>query len=647
MTDLPRGQGDNRNVSLGTAGWMPAAEAEQLAYEPGALWLGRSETEAAIPIGWRDDRHVITVAGTRAGKGTSLLVNNLCLYPGSVVCIDPKGENATLTAARRGQGSDTATPMGQRVYVLDPFNAAQVDQGYRAAFNPLDWIDTDNPEASDEAKRLADSLVVVAKGEDAHWDESARSVIEGLILHVLHAIEYEGRRNLLTVRQLLTRGDTQGVAEYVAYRRATEPEFEMPEPSAAAFDFLWKAMAESKAFHGIVAGVGASVLSMADRELSSVLSTARRNTDFLDSPLMRPVLDHSTFSLDALKSDPAGVTVYLCLPARYMNTHARWLRMMVGLTLDGMERLRGRPMSGHPVLLVLDEFAILDRMASLEKAIGQIAGFGVKIWAVLQDLTQLKALYKERWETFLGNAGLAMFFGNADQFTLDYISRRLGKVEVRKDVANRGEQVGSGTGSSYNPSGVASWGLGALTALIPGLSRSRQEGVAWGTSETVQKTELLNPDEAAKIFAAETGRMLAITPNHYPIAVRRTPYFADPAFAGLFDPHPDHGAAAAPAAPAAPPPAPERGETERLYAPEITEGLFRQPSHGTLMKWHSASGAAFKAGDLLAEIETRRQIIEVLALCDGVMRAHTTPEGGIVRSGLHLADIWIADAPAV
>ena len=71
----------------------------------------------------------------------------------------------------------------------------------------------------------------------------------------------------------------------------------------------------------------------------------------------------------------------------------------------------------HPVLFVLDEFAVLDHMESIEKAAGQIAGFGVKLWPVIQDLTQLQRDYKEAWETFMGNAGLMTFFGNTDLTT--------------------------------------------------------------------------------------------------------------------------------------------------------------------------------------------------------------------------------------
>ena len=62
-------------------------------------------------------------------------------------------------------------------------------------------------------------------------------------------------------------------------------------------------------------------------------------------------------------------------------------------------------------------------MESIEKAAGQIAGFGVKLWPVIQDLTQLQRDYREAWETFMGNAGLLTFFGNTDLTTTEHIAK--------------------------------------------------------------------------------------------------------------------------------------------------------------------------------------------------------------------------------
>src|SRR5262249_46015702 len=199
-------------MRVATAEWAdPALVETQYAYRDGTVWLGRSPSENQIPLGYRDDRHVCVVSGSRGGKGTSFIIPSLIEWPGSICVVDPKGENATITAARRGGGSNYAAGLGQAVRVLDPFKAGQVDDALRGRFNPLDALDPAHEETVDEAGRVADAIVVVHESNDPFWDESARSMVKGLILHILTAPEYEGRRNLVTLRRLILRGDWEAV----------------------------------------------------------------------------------------------------------------------------------------------------------------------------------------------------------------------------------------------------------------------------------------------------------------------------------------------------------------------------------------------------------------------------------------------------
>ncbi len=100
--DLPRGQkGQEDRVPRSRWGDGEAlGPAWGYAPEKNGLLLGRRN---GAELGWADDRHALTVAGTRAGKGVSLIIPNLLLYPGSVLAIDPKGELARVTGAQRGQ----------------------------------------------------------------------------------------------------------------------------------------------------------------------------------------------------------------------------------------------------------------------------------------------------------------------------------------------------------------------------------------------------------------------------------------------------------------------------------------------------------------------------------------------------------------
>ena len=75
---------------LGNAKWEEQQQVSmKYPFAEGKFWLGRAEDTTAI--GYRDDRHICLVSGSRGGKGTSIIVNNLCFWPGSAVVIDPNG----------------------------------------------------------------------------------------------------------------------------------------------------------------------------------------------------------------------------------------------------------------------------------------------------------------------------------------------------------------------------------------------------------------------------------------------------------------------------------------------------------------------------------------------------------------------------
>ena len=121
-------------------------------------------------------------------------------------------------------------------------------------------------------------------------------------------------------------------------------------------------------------------------------------------------------------------TIYLCLPVGRMESHYRWLRLIVQMACTVLEHLGPYPRNRPPILFMMEEFATLGHLQIMERAAAYFPGFGIKLWAVLQDTTQLQRYYQSSWETFLGNAGLLHCFSNGDQSTLEYISKRLEKL---------------------------------------------------------------------------------------------------------------------------------------------------------------------------------------------------------------------------
>ena len=126
---------------------------------------------------------------------------------------------------------------------------------------------------------------------------------------------------------------------------------------------------------GFCAQAATSLIAKSDNERSSVLSTALEQTAFLASPAMARGLGTSTFDIDALKTSESGLTVYLCLPARRLRTHSRFLRLLLMVTLARMEAVPNvsatqATANGWPVLFMIDEFPVLGHMDVIESAAG-------------------------------------------------------------------------------------------------------------------------------------------------------------------------------------------------------------------------------------------------------------------------------------
>jgi type IV secretion system protein VirD4 len=157
--------------------------------------------------------------------------------------------------------------------------------------------------------------------------------------------------------------------------------------------------------------------------LNSILSTALTQTRWLDSRPVKADLVRGDYDFGRLKQEPT--TVYLILPARRLGTHSTWLRLMIASVLRPLMLDTRRPKV--PVLLMLDEFAQLGHLPVIENNLAMMRGYGVKLWAVFQDLSQAHAIYKERWESFLGNAGVLQSFAPQDVVTAEYVSKRTGQ----------------------------------------------------------------------------------------------------------------------------------------------------------------------------------------------------------------------------
>lgn len=457
-------RGGNRgNTLMGSARFGSAKDLHKLECA-GDLIIGRSGKSGKL-LRYDGPAHLLTMAPTRSGKGVGTIIPNLLLLDRSVICIDPKGENARVTASTRARKGD--------VWCLDPFS---VSGSPTARYNPLSWLDSASLDLAEDAQMIADALVhdEPGQGGEAHWNEEAKALIAGIILHtVVH--EPPTLVTLATVRDKLTR-------------------------DAVGFGALLADMKASVGAHGLIARSANRQLSKSSREAAGVLSSAQRHTHFLDSPRIVDSTSVSDFRFADLKQRRG--TVFLCLPPDRLNTYARWLRLLVAQAVTDMARSPARP--DRPVLFLLDEFAALGRIEPVERAMGLMAGYGMQLWPILQDMHQLKANYGERAGTFMSNAGVIQAFGVNDHATAEMLSRTIGDTTIEYTTRN----------SSHS----TSWTQPANSST--------------SFSGHVAARRLATPDE---IMRMSPDDILLLRQGQAPLVVGKIRYYAEREFIGLYD----------------------------------------------------------------------------------------------------------------
>ena len=97
---------------------------------------------------------------------------------------------------------------------------------------------------------------------------------------------------------------------------------------------------------------------------------------------------------------------------------------------------------------ILDEFANIGQIPDFEKVISVIRSREISTNVILQNISQLKTLYKDTWETIIGTSDVFLYLGGMEQSTHEYISKLLGKETIEQ----RNISVTKGSNGSFNES---------------------------------------------------------------------------------------------------------------------------------------------------------------------------------------------------
>lgn len=375
-------------------------DAARYPYKSGGFFLGADDQGREVGI--TTERHLMTIAGAGSGKGAALLVPNLKRWKSSALVVDPKGENATLTAEARAA-------MGQIVGIVDPYQIVKGPAArFRVSVNPLAQLDPSSLHFRGDLEALADGMVMRHDPRHELFVHAARTMIGGAIDDMMTQGGAPETKTLPALRSMFLQ-PPEILREWAESMLADIP----PSPARLARE------------------TGALLLEKLDSPESVPAKAFGSNLLPALGWIADPAFDDvwqglPQFDLDDLKGGKG--TLYLVLPPKMIGPRGTFLRLFVSMGLNTMMRDLAEETDAR-CLFLLDEFYSLGSLDIVAQAMGLMRGYGVQLWPYLQDLGQLRKLYGDDLTgTFFGNADAHIYFGNTDAQSLDYVSQRIGVV---------------------------------------------------------------------------------------------------------------------------------------------------------------------------------------------------------------------------
>lgn len=434
---------------FGKDAWAKFADVEtaSLFASQGAI-LGRFDGEI---LAYDGPGHQILIGASRSGKGRGHVVPTLLAWNGSALVLDVKGE-LDRGDSRHGFPGTSGYRAG-----LGPVIRFAPTERASNCFNPLLEVRRGENEVRD-VQNIVD-IIVDPKGEtrgaEQFWNNSAKNILVGVILHVLYAEPLE-RKTLAVVRAKLADLD----------RAADE--------MRTTLHRLNRATGEPQV-HPEVLHAATSYLTGEERLRSGIKATAESFFGIFADPIVVEKTARSDFRIGDLMCSEEPVTLYLQPPPSDAQRLMPLLRLLIGQVARSLMEDQTHDASGrekrHRLLLMLDEFPQLGRLDFFEKMMGAMAGYGLKAYLVCQSLNHIIKAYG-RDNVILDNCAVVTSFAAADPETAKHIADMGGEVwEIRPQE------------SEHRPRSILGPRKGAITyreerrpLLLPGDVRGLHEG---------------------------------------------------------------------------------------------------------------------------------------------------------------------------
>lgn len=486
----------------GSAHWAEYKDIKTMGYFEGVgVYVGgwyHEKRKLQYYLRHNGPEHILCFAPTRSGKGVGLILPTLLSWPHSSVVLDIKGENFALT-------SGYLKTLNHKVLRFDPSD----ETGASAAFNSLEEIRLDSPKAIPDTQQIA-SMVMDPKGEglEDYWNKAAFGFFGGALLHCIIMMRAsEGRcASLYDVSVMLEDPERKGgiTALFEEMKTTNHTEILQKLYPNLALEF-------GKQAHIFIASAAQGMLAKADKEMAGVVSSATANLALYRDPVVALNIRRCDFRLVDLMNWETPVNLYLVISPSDIDRLRPLIRIFVAQLLgrftERMEFADGTSVAAykHRLLMLMDEFTSLGKIAIIERAIAYAAGYGVKVYFIVQDTKQLNQAYGQD-NALMANCHIRIAYAPNLPETADYLSKLTGTTTVVDEKVS----VSGGGG---------------------GKSRSRS------INETSRP--LLTPDECLRLPGSvkdasgkvtAPGDMLIFTAGQAPIYGRQILYFLDPVF---------------------------------------------------------------------------------------------------------------------
>jgi type IV secretion system protein VirD4 len=241
------------------------------------------------------------------------------------------------------------------------------------SYDPLADVSIGSDDEVRQILSIGEAIVMSDGDKESHWTDSARMIFVGIIEAVLHTEKNTANHTLAFCRSVYQRG----LSEYVPDEDGNTKE--------TAFDYLRDA---PRTAGGLALDAFTLLEDAGEEESGSFSTTLARQLQFLSDPRMQRHLKNTGFSLT--KAVQENWSVYVCLPPSQIARMKRWMRALVRVGFDA-KMFPKKPHEGIKSLFLIDEFFSLGKMSEIEESAAFMAGYGIKLVPVIQNIGRSKS----------------------------------------------------------------------------------------------------------------------------------------------------------------------------------------------------------------------------------------------------------------